>query len=626
MKKLITALFIPVLALALIAAGILGTETRLLFYWPACALLGLAALLAVLRGKWPMRSSPSDLCFATALLFGFYFIGRCFTSPVTAWAREDLFLLLGCAVVYILSATALSHRHLRMTIFILLLLLTLGNLAVGFIHFSGKWTFHVVPGYMRSFGDVHRIGGFYNNPNHLAAFLSVMTLFTASVALFGRGGATWKLLLVFISLASAVGVALTVSRGALVGLGTGALTLVVLGLWVLAKTYPTLIGKVILGIGALAMLMGLGLSSVFSEQLQSRSGIGSIQQGDPRLYIWRAALAQYAEHPALGSGARMFYAGCIKYRTADSVSWMQDALFAHNEWLQALADYGVVGLALVALMMLIHLLNGLRFLRWFVGERFPRKATIASNNLGFTIGSITAIVAMLVHAVFEFHFHVPATALTAAFMLGILTNPGIEDPIHRPTRIIGVRPLMKLTLILAGAVLLYGTWAVGRADYYFEQGMLHKFEEDGGHSRIALLDKAISIDTNDAKKWLQRGRAHKESADDLADNEAKPLLLLAVNDLEIAHQLNPADYLISLALADAYDAVNRSDDAEHCIKEALIAAPLFMEPRIVLAIHLHRQGRFVEAEEAYLWASQAKAGLSNEWFSLYKAMLHDASH
>ena len=103
------------------------------------------------------------------------------------------------------------------------------------------------------------------------------------------------------------------------------------------------------------------------------------------------------------------------------------------------------------------------------------------------------------------------------------------------------------------------------------------------------------------------------------------MLLLAVNDLEIAHQLNPADYLISLALADAYDAVNRSDDAERCIKEALTSAPLFMEPRIVLAIHLHRQGRFAEAEDAYLWASQAKAGLSNEWFSLYKAMLHDAS-
>ncbi len=625
MKKLITALFVPVLVLALLGAGVLGTETRLLFYWPACGLLGVAALLAVLRGKWPLRSAPSDLAFATALLFGLYFIVRCVTSPVIAWAREDLFILLGCAVVYILSATALSHRRLRMMVFVVLVILTLGNLAVGFIHFSGQWTFHVVPGYMRSFGDVHRIGGFYNNPNHLAAFLSVMSLFTASMALFGRGVASWKLLLVFVSLASAVGVALTVSRGALVGLGAGALTLVILGLWVLRKTYPTLVGKVILGATALTALLAFGLSGVFAEQLQSRAGIGSFQQGDPRTFIWRAALAQYAEHPALGAGARMFYAGCVKYRTEDSVSWMKDALFAHNEWVQTLADYGWVGLVFVTLMLSVHLLNGLKFLRWFTDERFPLKATIASDNLGFTIGAITALIAMLVHAVFEFHFHVPATALTGAFLLGILTNPGIEDPISRPRRIAGVRPLMKLSLVLAGATLLYGTWAFGRADYCFEKGMLQKTEEDSGRARIALLNKAIMLDPTDAKRWLQRGRARQESVAGRTDAEAKPELLLAVTDLESAHRLNPADFLISLALADAYAAVERNEDAQKSISDALTAAPLFMEPRLVLAVHLHRQSRFAEAEEAYLWTSEAKAGLSNEWFALYRKMLRDAS-
>ncbi len=56
------------------------------------------------------------------------------------------------------------------------LLSTLGNLVVGFVHFSGRWTFQVVPHYMRSFGDEQRIGGFFNNLTTCAAYLTMQVL------------------------------------------------------------------------------------------------------------------------------------------------------------------------------------------------------------------------------------------------------------------------------------------------------------------------------------------------------------------------------------------------------------------------------------------------------------------
>ena len=57
------------------------------------------------------------------------------------------------------------------------------------------------------------------NPNHLASFFAMSSLLLAAVAIFGRGGAAWKLTLGFVSLTAAIGIALTMSRGGLVGAG-----------------------------------------------------------------------------------------------------------------------------------------------------------------------------------------------------------------------------------------------------------------------------------------------------------------------------------------------------------------------------------------------------------------------
>jgi hypothetical protein len=61
MQKLALILFL----LGLFVTGLLGTETRLLFFWPGCALIGLAGLLAVLRWKLRVSFQPSDWCLLT---------------------------------------------------------------------------------------------------------------------------------------------------------------------------------------------------------------------------------------------------------------------------------------------------------------------------------------------------------------------------------------------------------------------------------------------------------------------------------------------------------------------------------------------------------------------------------
>jgi O-antigen ligase len=611
----------------LLATGALGTETRLFLFWPGCALLGLAALAATLRWRWRMKTPPSDLCLASALLFAFYFVARQITSPVAAWSREDLFLLLACGVAYTLSATVLSHAKWRSGLVFALFVVLLGNLAVGFVHFSGRWTYHIVPGYMRSFGegDAQRIGGFFNNPNHLGAFLAMMTLLALGLACFGRGqNLALRLLFFFLAIASALGITKTGSRGAMVGLGVGAAALVVMTLALLRWTRPHLFARAAAAIGVIGVISAVVLGAVMREQLQRRFA-GAMPVGDPREFIWRSALAQHAEHPWLGAGARMFYEGCIRLRPEDAPAWMKDAQFAHSEWLQALSDYGWLGLGLVAVLFAVHLGNGWRFVRWFAFEQFPRTGSLGGTRLGLVVGAMAALMAALAHAFFEFHFHVPAVAVSAAALMGVLANPGADSPVWRPVRVPGVRLLGKLALLASGVALVWGAGVIGRADLLVERAKLAGKQDGTGRPDIVLLDRALALDPANAQTWHERGLALLDLAGGKPVHLAKPAVAKAAADLEHALRLNPFDPYPALALADADDVLGRFEDAERRLREAERAAPCYEAPRLALAIHFFRLQQWRRAEEAFLWTKEAKAGrTTDEWYDLYRQMLQVA--
>jgi O-antigen ligase len=87
-----------------------------------------------------------------------------------------------------------------------------------------------------------------------------------------------------------------------------------------------------------------------------------VDLGD-RPYYWRAALEQYSEHPALGSGAGTFQLHWPEHRPQDlSVLDTPDVLDAHSLYLEAPAELGPVGLGLLVVALGIPLIAA--FSRW----------------------------------------------------------------------------------------------------------------------------------------------------------------------------------------------------------------------------------------------------------------------
>lgn len=614
--------------LSLFVTGVFGTETRLLFFWPGCALLGLAGLFAGVRWKLKVSFPPSDWCVASVAALAAYLAGRAWFSPVAGLAREDLYLILGCFVAYVLMVTVVNHPRWRIAVFTTLLLVGIGNLVVGFIHFSGNWSFHVVPHFFRSFGE-GRIGGFFNNPNHLAAFFSFVLFLSAGIVCFGRGSATWKLLLGFFVVAFAIGMSLTISRGGLIGLAAGGLVFAGLSLWIVWRTQRHIFGRIIIGMAVLAALGGSVLYKVNEEYLRRRMAQQDAKT-DVRGHVWTAALAQHAAstQPLIGDGARSFYDGCFKFRSPKMPGWSADALFAHNEYLQMLVDYGWIGLLLTGLVVVTHAANGIRFLHWFAHWKFPMVGLMPSNGVAFSLGSLAALVATMVHAIFEFHWHVAATAITGAVLLGILANPGFQGPEHKPARLPGVRVGAKLAMIAASLAMIGGAITIGRADYFAAKAEIAAKDGDA-FEEIRDLTRAIDIDAANGESFYRRGLAWLDQVSGEKSKTANQRALeKARGDLDQAVKLNPNAFLYALALADALDGLGEHEKGRQMIEKAIVLAPNHEEPRLALAIHYNRLRDWTAAERAYLWASNATAANLNgtmRWNDGYFAMLKQAA-
>jgi len=112
-----------------------------------------------------------------------------------------------------------------------------------------------------------------------------------------------------------------------------------------------------------------------------------------RIELWQAAWDEFRAHPVAGSGAGGFERWWFEHRQSD-----QAVRDTHNLYAQTLGELGVVGLALLAAVLAIPLVAGVR----------ARKHPLAAVALA-------AYCAYLVHAFVDWDWQVPALTLLALF-------------------------------------------------------------------------------------------------------------------------------------------------------------------------------------------------------------------
>jgi O-antigen ligase len=141
-----------------------------------------------------------------------------------------------------------------------------------------------------------------------------------------------------------------------------------------------------------------------------------------RLAIARDALKVFKERPVVGWGLGVFPVIYPQYRTfATDVIINQ----AHNDYVQVLAETGIVGFACLV---------------WFITELYRagfRNLHLNSpTETAITLAALTACTGILVHSICDFNLHIPANAALFYLLCGIATRqtelPTIDQPCLNP--------------------------------------------------------------------------------------------------------------------------------------------------------------------------------------------------
>jgi len=81
---------------------------------------------------------------------------------------------------------------------------------------------------------------------------------------------------------------------------------------------------------------------VFQSRAIKAEGVEVVFDSDVRLGYWSMAVEQFVEHPIFGAGSRSYSYECFRYWSPNLDTGEANPEFAHNEYLQLLADYGIV--------------------------------------------------------------------------------------------------------------------------------------------------------------------------------------------------------------------------------------------------------------------------------------------
>ena len=587
MMRILETIWLVCFLLGLLLLGVFGTWAETAPFWYGAGLVAVSGTGALLsrQGKPDEKMSPG--CLILMGVLGSYLAWRGLTSEVKWLARQDLVFAATAVVAYGLMAVRYTTPRARLAVLGVLFLLVAGNAGLGLYQYFVKPALSIFSLFgLRRSGEISA-GGFFESGNHMAGFMTLAGLPLLGVAVLGQGlRGTVRACATLGFLLAATGVAFSTSRGGAAGFfcGMGLVLILAFILWLaqrrgaqgnsrlgwwlatLAISFPVLLG-----------VTGMNIRQFFSKG-QELTSLAN------RFPLWDAAMAQWNMSPLIGTGARSYEYMERAFRTTET-KWMVwagevDAIFAHNDYLQCLADYGLIGLVLVLLVVLFHF--GRAFLSLYHNATSLPASHAAPSGLatGLTCGALAGIAGIMIQAVAEFNLHIGINAVMAGLLLGILATPGFKvleirplkspDPAVRPKAGAG---LSGLRLAAAGVIaaisvlLLNAGWRLAPGDLAWRQAKklaataatLPEVIEVSG-----LYQKATSLDPDNAKAWHQRGLTSLAIGSMTNEKYAAPFYGESLRQLERSLELYPknpyaaaqagkvAGYLKKPAEAEAY--------------------------------------------------------------------------
>lgn len=577
------------LAAILCVGPLLLGGTRL---WIMLPILGAVGALVIFQGARLLYRGPSlvgrfgDGIDVSVLLFLLYAAYRYVTAPVEFIARVEVLHIYAYASVFWIARYGFSRR--KHVLYLLGALAVMGLL----VAFSG-YLFRFRPE-LRPYAPellVHyapRFCGTYGCPNHFGE-LVVMTMgILISFCLFYRIQWTPRIIAFYLVGMMMVAVVLSLSRGSWLALIA---SLLVMSFFLVRhdklRWYWVAVGLFVVTAAAAAFY-------VTSPVVQSRiQDIANYQQNGNwdsyvRVELARDALKISNDYPWLGTGPATFWYVHPRYQ---SPTYGTRAEYTHNDYLNLLTDYGIVGSVIVLIFIVL-----------VTRQLFRHLGPLPDSDEAVVLASaLCAWCAILVHSTVDFNMHIPANA----YLLFTLVGLGLRRSAARVETTPGWLPRSSLArpfgvlILLVGGVVLWGAVYTSRG--YFPHHLANR--EYGVRPVPAAFvegKKAVAADPKSPLALRYLGDLYRTRAAGEVDFTKRTADAQQAAALyQRAFQLNPIDDELLALQGLSYDLAGRYSEAYLIHATVIKRQPYSGYFRLLLGLHFWRRNMLEEAQKVF---------------------------
>jgi tetratricopeptide (TPR) repeat protein/O-antigen ligase len=556
---------------------------------PLALLIAVVAVQLALGNRpialWALEPSPDPFAVPARLPATFFSLG----TVAPAHTARSLVVMLTYAGAYLLVVNVIRTRE------------QLDRLVRILVSFGGLLAFCAVLDYLTGHAWLlwwrdrplqGRLAGTFPNPDHFAAWLAMLICLglgwlaarrsnghrRLALRLGTREGreAAIREYLPFVALAvMALALILTLSRaGVLSLLLTFVILLVLLGR----------LGRIRWSLAVISVLVAVALG--YAAWIGLEPLLARVKHADyaSRLVLAVTTVPMLRSFPVLGVGLGAYGDIYGHYQPAVLQPGRIDVRVAHNDLLQLFVEFGIVGAVPVVLMIW-------RVSRDLLGAHVLGRTDCPVGggeaegarrhdpfSVGIAVGAVGAVLALLVHSLFDFSAHIPANGVLAAACLGIATvslHTRFEVggarllTAVRTHAVVATRVVSVVVATLVCVVLLVLVPWIVRPPLVTDR--LNEATRPGVDRPTALrwAEAALTVDPRDERARALRGRLRVEAALEtwnlgvtldgrvLRSWEARratsrPLVQGAIEDYRTALAVTPVDPFVHENLARAY--------------------------------------------------------------------------
>lgn len=488
------------------------------------------------------------------LAFVAYAIGRYCTADIEYLARQELVRIAVYAVVFLAVLNNLHRQESTQVISFTLVFVAMaiaGYAVYQYLTGSSRVLFFSTPYQYRGTGT-------FISPNHLGGFLEMILPLGLAYALTGRVRPVTRIMLGYATLVMLAGVAVSVSRGSWAA--TALAVTVFFGLLLFHRRYRL---PALAALGVLLLAGAVVVPKSYMAQLRVKRALPAGSRTDFRVSVWGATVEMWRDNPWFGVGPAHFDARFNEYRPEG----IQKApVWSHNDYLNALADWGVAGTALVLAawgLLAAGVVKTWRYVRSADGDLGPRKG---SNRFAFVLGGSIGLVAILAHSVVDFNMHIPANAILAVTLMAMLSGcvRFATDRCWVRGRL-WLKAVVTVVLVAGAAWLGQEGWRREREETLLRQAeRAPRFSED----QAELLKRAFQVEPMNPETAFQiaeglrrRSQEGVEAGSGSAEPEYQRLAREATEWYGRSLRLNPYNARACAGYGWCLDWLNRPDEA-----------------------------------------------------------------